>query len=460
MITIHAVVTKRPLHDTTTTTTTTPTTTTPVLPPHSLQQQQQSLVPNRIEPEDDDDLLFYPDDEDEDEDDDDSDDDTNAETERHLVSLFINDDDNDESDSSVVERDDRHRHDTVDAANNTAATRSSSPLHNPNGNHNSNPNIPLGFDALRVTAGLNRHDITILRLHFNQDIDQWIQQQHRQNPTSNLINNNNNSTISNNDNNAVDTLRLRRLQEEAWMNVQGPYSEFRYNINAPLLHLQQRVGGARTHQRSGNRNDIINGETTSVVSPLLALPLPPSLATTDNNSNNGHRRNHNNHLSDAGASTTTASLTRVIRNRVTSGSPDAVTMYRRAAGRHASGRPGSTILPLHNGGSNSPGSGNHHAMPTSLGSDRDFLYGVIFGSMVGSGMLLWIWIPTVSYKQKLGILLGYALHITMNMIHKSFRSDEHFEGDHNMISPDDIHHHNYRYSKNFLINDDTLQLGE
>ena len=79
--------------------------------------------------------------------------------------------------------------------------------------------------------------------------------------------------------------------------------------------------------------------------------------------------------------------------------------------------------------------------------------------MVGSGMLLWIWIPTVSYKQKIGILFGYALHITMNLIHKSLHSDE-FDGSHNVFSPDDIHSNNHHYSKNFLINDDTLQLGE
>lgn len=256
------------------------------------------------------------------------------------------------------------------------------------------------------------------------------------------------------------------------MNVQGPYSEFRYNINVPLSFMQQQRAGetrnttTRGIYYSGNSN---TEPMTSVVSPLLALPLPPSTTTVDDSSNNhtltrdGRRRNDNNNNDNHSDSGTfaAASMSRAIRNRVTTSRDEAFTMYRRAAAGSnglLSNNGGTTVLPLHNAtpSTHSPHiNSNMITIQSSLGSDRDFVYGFIFGSMVGSGMLLWIWIPTVSYKQKIGILFGYALHITMNMIHKSLHPD-----DHNVFSPDDIHSNEYHYSKNFLINDDTLQLGE
>ena len=262
------------------------------------------------------------------------------------------------------------------------------------------------------------------------------------------------------------------------MSEQGPYSEFRYNINVPISFLQQqqqRANGILTRTRINNNintrlghNDNNNQtNTTSDVSPLLALPLPPSPTSADvlqnpNRRRDGRRRNGNNNHSHSARNTfATASLTRAIRNRVTTGTNDAFTMYRRAAGTNTggSGSSSSTILPLHNANTTS---NQHRTTPVSLGSDRDFIYGFLFGSMVGSCMLLWIWIPTVSYKQKLGILFGYALHITMNMIHKSIHGDSHDSYQNMSLSPDDMNYNNnnYQYSRNFLINDDTLQLGE
>ena len=244
------------------------------------------------------------------------------------------------------------------------------------------------------------------------------------------------------------------------MNEQGPYSEFQYNINTPLSFLQQQQRTRPTNNitttRNGN-NSNNNNNVDMTTSPLLALPLPPpSPATDENLDNNSNRRRDNSNLASL-------SITRAIRNRVTTGT-DALTTYRRAAGGHRS-HSGGTIVPLHtsaNTTSNLGGGGSHNVMtiPVSLGSDRDFVYGVIFGSMVGSCMLLWIWIPTVSYKQKLGILFGYALHITMNMINKSFNGEQYDESHSNLLSPDDVNYNNYQYSRNFLIDDDTLQLGE
>jgi DUF2407 C-terminal domain len=243
------------------------------------------------------------------------------------------------------------------------------------------PRIPLGFDRLRVTGGLCREDIVILRLYFNPAIDQWLQS----------------NAAALNIGPTHDTLRQRRIQEDLWMNAQSPLSEFRLNLNVPM---------ATTNQ-----------------SPLLALPLPP---VNDENAPSGIQgvpnfRNRVGH--------------RVSTNNIGSG---AATMIGRSGILPSSG---STPLPS--------------SSMWSMGSDREFVYGFLLGSTVGSWMLLWVWIPTVSYKQKLGILVGYSFHLTMLVLQKSMfphlqpSAKEH-------VSEEDY----YSYSKNFLINDDTLQLGE
>lgn len=43
-------------------------------------------------------------------------------------------------------------------------------------------------------------------------------------------------------------------------------------------------------------------------------------------------------------------------------------------------------------------------MSTSVGTDRDFMWGFMLGFFVGFFMLLWVWIPSVPHKQKLGIM--------------------------------------------------------
>lgn len=45
------------------------------------------------------------------------------------------------------------------------------------------------------------------------------------------------------------------------------------------------------------------------------------------------------------------------------------------------------------------------------GTDRDFLFGFLIGIFVGPICLLWVWMPTISQKQKLGILLGISFKI-------------------------------------------------
>lgn len=50
------------------------------------------------------------------------------------------------------------------------------------------------------------------------------------------------------------------------------------------------------------------------------------------------------------------------------------------------------------------------------GDTRDFMFGLAMGSLFGFIMLLWVWEMAVPPRQKLGILVGVILKLTMNMI--------------------------------------------
>jgi hypothetical protein len=55
-------------------------------------------------------------------------------------------------------------------------------------------------------------------------------------------------------------------------------------------------------------------------------------------------------------------------------------------------------------------------MSTSVGTDRDFLWGFMLSFFVGFLMLVWVWMPTVPHKQKLGILTGICLQLALGML--------------------------------------------
>mmetsp|Transcript_4560 Transcript_4560/g.8430 ORF Transcript_4560/g.8430 Transcript_4560/m.8430 type:complete len:334 (-) Transcript_4560:2640-3641(-) len=52
----------------------------------------------------------------------------------------------------------------------------------------------------------------------------------------------------------------------------------------------------------------------------------------------------------------------------------------------------------------------------SLGTDRDFMWGFALGFFVGFVMLVWVWMPTVPHKQKIGILTGISFQLAMNVL--------------------------------------------
>ena len=49
-----------------------------------------------------------------------------------------------------------------------------------------------------------------------------------------------------------------------------------------------------------------------------------------------------------------------------------------------------------------------------IGNDRDFIWGFCLGFFVGMIGLLWVWVPTVPHKQKIGILCGICVQFFLN----------------------------------------------
>lgn len=69
---------------------------------------------------------------------------------------------------------------------------------------------------------------------------------------------------------------------------------------------------------------------------------------------------------------------------------------------------------------------NGTGMSASVGTDRDFLWGFMLGFLVGFLMLVWVWMPTVPHKQKLGILTGISLQLALGMLKNAERGDDDF----------------------------------
>ncbi|GMH61862.1 hypothetical protein TrLO_g9130 [Triparma laevis f. longispina] len=61
------------------------------------------------------------------------------------------------------------------------------------------------------------------------------------------------------------------------------------------------------------------------------------------------------------------------------------------------------------------GSETSTIISASLGTERDFIWGFILGFFVGFFLLFWIWMPSVSHRQKLGILAGIGVQMFFNM---------------------------------------------
>jgi hypothetical protein len=53
----------------------------------------------------------------------------------------------------------------------------------------------------------------------------------------------------------------------------------------------------------------------------------------------------------------------------------------------------------------------------------DFIWGFCLGFFVGFVMLVWVWMPTVPHKQKIGILTGISFQLAMNVMRQDNEDD-------------------------------------
>jgi hypothetical protein len=70
---------------------------------------------------------------------------------------------------------------------------------------------------------------------------------------------------------------------------------------------------------------------------------------------------------------------------------------------------------------------NNASVSTQTGTDRDFLWGFMLGFFVGFIMLVWVWMPTVPHKQKLGILSGISVQLAFTMLNNNHHGIEEYE---------------------------------
>eukprot|EP00522_Entomoneis_paludosa_P018353 CAMPEP_0172451892 /NCGR_PEP_ID=MMETSP1065-20121228/9727_1 /TAXON_ID=265537 /ORGANISM="Amphiprora paludosa, Strain CCMP125" /LENGTH=479 /DNA_ID=CAMNT_0013203863 /DNA_START=395 /DNA_END=1834 /DNA_ORIENTATION=- len=156
-------------------------------------------------------------------------------------------------------------------------------------------------------------------------------------------------------NSEADVLVRRQMQEEAWMFSQGPTSEFRLNLPAATF---SGAAGLSLFANPSNNGDSNPGETDANninpwVTELRATAASNGLSTNITNEN--------------------------------------VTEW-------------------------PPSRSNANGNSTQVGNDRDFLAGFMLGFFVGFLMLVWVWMPTVPHKQKLGILTGITVQLALNTL--------------------------------------------
>lgn len=63
------------------------------------------------------------------------------------------------------------------------------------------------------------------------------------------------------------------------------------------------------------------------------------------------------------------------------------------------------------------------------GSDRDFMWGFFLGFFIGIIGLVWVWMPSIPHKQKLGILTGICFQLILETHNKDFEDGEIFRED-------------------------------
>lgn len=85
----------------------------------------------------------------------------------------------------------------------------------------------------------------------------------------------------------------------------------------------------------------------------------------------------------------------------------------------------STLLRFTNGtlnGASGIGGRGLRVPARTMGTHRDFYWGFMLGFFVGFGMLIWVWVPSIPHKQKLGIMTGITMALALEIL-----QDEHID---------------------------------
>jgi DUF2407 C-terminal domain len=194
------------------------------------------------------------------------------------------------------------------------------------------------------------------------------------------------------------------LQEEAWMLAQGPLSEFRINLSTVNVFAEL--------QQNSNTPFFINN---------MAAGL-------------------NNNMAAAASNTTTGSLP--ILSGLGGGGgrlPSTTLQARQNAAALQQFRQRSAAA-----GTSSEALWRAGGISAQVGTDKDFVYGFFLGFFVGFFMLVWVWMPTVPHKQKLGILTGISFQLALGMLkqgNSSSGGEEYGDFDLYNIDEDQQSHH-------------------
>eukprot|EP00573_Skeletonema_grethae_P002809 CAMPEP_0201688814 /NCGR_PEP_ID=MMETSP0578-20130828/2517_1 /ASSEMBLY_ACC=CAM_ASM_000663 /TAXON_ID=267565 /ORGANISM="Skeletonema grethea, Strain CCMP 1804" /LENGTH=585 /DNA_ID=CAMNT_0048173273 /DNA_START=253 /DNA_END=2010 /DNA_ORIENTATION=+ len=295
-----------------------------------------------------------------------------------------------------------------------------------------------GFDRLRST-GMTRDEVTAIRLYFARSLDRYIERrrvmiraarQMRDGAASNNTTEGgvsrhgsstgesntshveideetgsstaststpapgavdsstatNNSSSNNNDDEEI--LTDRRRMEDEWMSTQGPYSEFRMNLNTsnPLL-LAAISGGAAN----------VAEDAAAAMRLNAAMGINP----------NGNRGGGLFFRRAAAAVNAAAVALEVDNDEDEEEEEEDDLMFGGTLNPNGTYVPRAGVHPMYMG-----------PLP-SAGTEKDFVWGFILGFFVGYIMLFWVWMPTVTHKQKVGIILGICFQLGMSLMLKN-----------------------------------------
>eukprot|EP00578_Thalassiosira_sp_NH16_P003854 CAMPEP_0181131350 /NCGR_PEP_ID=MMETSP1071-20121207/30377_1 /TAXON_ID=35127 /ORGANISM="Thalassiosira sp., Strain NH16" /LENGTH=617 /DNA_ID=CAMNT_0023217535 /DNA_START=221 /DNA_END=2074 /DNA_ORIENTATION=- len=191
-------------------------------------------------------------------------------------------------------------------------------------------------------------------------------------------NNSGNNESSSSSFEGEEILNDRRQMEDEWMSTQGPYSEFRMNLNTsnPLL-LAAITGGGAANGAAAGADGGVRGALDRTPAGLFF-------------------RSRNTGPAGGGIDGLDEEEEEMLRGAL---SPNG-TFVRNPNGANGGFHPYMGPLP-------------------AAGTDKDFVWGFILGFFVGFIMLFWVWMPTVPHKQKIGIISGISFQIGLNLLNKS-----------------------------------------